>query len=318
MGSIGFLLRRVLQAILVLWLVTLVTFVLVNVVPGAPQAALGIEQTVRERTAVYRQYGLDRDPLTRYADWLGNALRGDLGNSFSLGLPVTRLLLQRLPNTALLAFSALLLAAVAGVALGAVAAVYRGRWPDHVLGAVSTLGLATPTFWIGIVALILFSVEWQLLPASGMYSRGAGGGTLADRLRHLVLPAGTLAFSAIPNIMRITRAAILEVIHNDHVRTARSKGLREWPLLGRHVLRNALVPIIAALGMVSTSLLSGSVVVESVFGWPGLGRLVVDATASRDQPVILGATVLIALVVAAIGITVDLLYTKVDPRIRRD
>src|SRR5690606_16030534 len=181
---------------------------------------------------------------------------------------------------------------------------------------ISTLGMSVPNFWLGIVVIILFAVNLGWLPTSGVSTIGSGF-DLADRLRHLVLPAGVLAFGLMPNIVRVTRAALLDLMAADFVRTARAKGVVERAVLVKHVMRNALVPVIAMLGLVATVLFSGSVVIESVFGWAGVGRLAIEAANGRDYPVILGVTLLASTLVVVVNLVVDLLYAVVDPRIRR-
>ena len=311
----AYILRRVLQGILVLFLVSAVTFFLINLAPGGPTAAVSFNRTKAEREAVLHQYGLDRPVLVRYADWLRKALHGDLGTSINQGLPVAGLLSQRAGATLELGITALLLATISGIALGLLAAVFRNRWPDHLVSTVSALGMSIPGFWLGIVVIIVFAVRLEWLPASGVFSVGKEG-SLLDRIRHLVMPATVLAFTLMPNIVRVTRSALLEVIHSDYVRTAHAKGVRPRVVLLKHTFKNALVPVLAILGLVTTVLFSGSVVIENVFGWAGLGRLAVQAANGRDYPVILGVTLLAGTFVVIVNLIVDLLYAVVDPRIR--
>lgn len=310
-----FLTQRVLQGVLVLFLVSLLTFLLINLSPGGPSSLVDFSSTAVERDARLRQFGLDRPVPERYVSWLVAAVRGDLGTSINQGLPVSQLLVQRLGPTLVLGIASLLLASVFGIALGVLGALYRDRWPDHLVSTVSTLGMSIPNFWLGIVVIIVFAVHLGWLPASGSGSIGRGFDPL-DRLRHLVLPAGVLAFSLMPNVVRVTRAALLEVMKSDYVRTARAKGLVEWSVLAKHTMRNALVPVISMLGLITTVLFSGSVVIESVFGWAGIGRLAIEAANGRDYPVILGVTLLAGAIVVAVNIVVDVMYALVDPRIR--
>lgn len=310
----AYIIRRLLQGVVVLFLISVVTFFLINLAPGGPSSAVSFTSTAEEREAVLKQYGLDQPVLVRYADWFTHALRGDLGTSLNQGLPVSRLLGQRAGSTLQLGLSALLLATIVGVGLGILAASYRNRWPDHVVSTVSALGMSIPGFWLGIVAIIVFAVELGWLPSSGIFSVGKQF-SLADRLRHLVLPASVLGFTLMPNIVRVTRSALLEVSHSDYVRTARAKGLRPRAVLLKHTFKNALVPVLAILGLVTTVLFSGSVVIESVFGWAGLGRLAIEAANGRDYPVILGVTLLAGGIVVLVNLLVDVLYAAVDPRI---
>ena len=309
--------RRLVQGVFVLFLVSLLTFFLINLAPGGPSSLIDFQSTAVEREARLRQFGLDRPVHERYLEWLGGAVRGDLGRSINQGLPVSQLLAQRLPLTLTLGGTALVLAAVLGVALGVTAALKRDRWPDHVVGSVATLGMSVPNFWLGILAIIVFAVNLGWLPAAGSASIGRGF-DLGDRVRHLILPAGVLAFSLMPNVIRTTRAAVLEMLAADFVRTARAKGLVERVVLLKHTMRNALVPVIAMLGLIATVLFSGSVVIESVFGYAGIGRLAIEAANGRDYPVILGVTLLAGFVVVSVNLLVDLLYAVIDPRIRRD
>jgi peptide/nickel transport system permease protein len=312
-----FVARRLVQGVVVLFLVSLLTFFLINLAPGGPSSLIDFQSTAAEREARMRRFGLDRPVHERYLDWLGSAVRGDLGISINQGLPVSRLLAQRLEPTLVLGLTSLLLAAGAGLALGALAALQRDRWPDHLVSTISTLGMSVPNFWLGVGVIIVFAVNLGWLPASGSASIGRGF-DVGDRARHLILPASVLAFSLMPNVVRVTRAAILEMLASDFVRTARAKGLVERTVLLKHTLRNALVPVVAMLGLLATVLFSGSVVIESVFGWAGIGRLAIEAANGRDYPVILGVTLLAGAIVVSVNIVTDLLYAVIDPRIRHD
>lgn len=312
-----FVARRLVQGVLVLLLVSAFTFFLVNLAPGGPAAAVSLERTAAEREALLRQYGLDKPVVVRYATWLGGVVQGDLGTSLTQGLPVVSLLAQRLGNTLQLALTALVLTALFGVTLGVLAAVTQNRLPDHLISSVATLGMSVPGFWLGIVSIIVFSVRLGWLPSSGVASVG-GGFSLLDRAQHLVMPAGVLAFTLLPNVVRVARSAMLEVLSSDYVRTARAKGLPGRTVLLKHTFKNALVPVIAILGLITTVLFSGSVVIESVFSWPGLGRLAIEAANGRDYPVILGVTLVAGTIVVVVNLLVDILYAAVDPRISYD
>lgn len=311
----GFLTRRLLQGVLVIVLIAVVTFFLINLAPGGPSSAVSFERTAQEREALLRQFGLDRPVTERFWDWFTSAVRGDLGTSLNQGLPVATLLKQRIGNTVNLALAALVLATVVGVLLGVVAALNRNRWPDWIASGISTLGMSIPGFWLGIIAIIVFSVQLGWLPSAGMFTVGRQD-NLLDRLRYLVMPASVLAFTLLPNIVQVTRAALLEVLSSDFIRTARAKGLSQRVILVKHTFRNALVPILAMLGLITTVLFSGSVVIESVFGWAGLGRLAIEAANGRDYPVVLGVTLLAGAIVVVVNIVTDILYAIVDPRVR--
>lgn len=313
----AYIVRRLLQGVVVLFLISAVTFLLINLAPGGPTSAVSLGRTAEEREAVLKQYGLDRPVLVRYFDWLGGVLRGDLGKSYNQGLPVSSLLVQRMGNTLQLALSALALTALLGVALGVLSALYKNRWPDHLISSLATVGMSVPAFWLGIVAIIVFAVQFKWLPSSGIFTVGQEF-SLWDRLRHLAMPAGVLAFTLMPNVIRITRSALLDVLTSDYVRTARAKGVSERVVLLKHTLKNALVPVITILGLITTVLFSGSVVVESVFGWAGLGRLAIEAANGRDYPVILGVTLLVGAIVVVVNLLVDVLYAAVDPRISHE
>lgn len=314
---VEYIAKRLLQGVVVLWLVSLITFFMINLAPGGPSSLVDMSTTSAEAEVRMRRLGLDRPAHVRYAQWLTSAIRGDLGVSINQGLPVSRLLMQRVPVTLTLALSALTLAATLGIGLGVLAAVQRGRWPDHLVGTIATIGMSVPNFWLGILVIIVFAVNLGWLPTSGNASIGRPFDPI-DRLQHLILPASVLAFSLMPNVIRVTRTAVLEMLAADFVRTARSKGLSNYIVMVKHTMRNALVPVIAMLGLIATVLFSGSVVIESVFGWAGIGRLAIEATNGRDYPVILGVTLLAGAIVVVVNLTVDLVYAIVDPRIRHD
>ena len=314
---LGFLGRRVGQGLVVLVLISLVTFFLINLAPGGPSAAARFESTAEERAAIGKQLGLDRPLLARYGLWALGAVRGDFGSSLSGGQPVAPIVRQRLGTTAQLGLSALVLSVLVGIPLGILTALRRNSALDHVVNAVSTLGMSVPDFWTGIMAILLFAVTLKVLPASGLADT-SGGFSLTEWLRHMILPAGVLAFVMLPNLVRFTRASLLEVLGADYLRTARAKGLREWLVIVKHALRNAFVPIVAMVGLVLPALLSGSVIIESVFGLPGMGRLAVDAAQGRDYNTIMAVTLAAGAIVIVTNVLVDLAYSAIDPRIRHD
>lgn len=309
-----FVLRRGAQAAVVLLGVSLIVFALVQLVPGDPiRSSLGTRFDPETYAALRERAGFDRPLPVQYLTYVGGALTGDLGVSFRTGQPVTTALMERLPATLSLAATALLVALLIAVPLGIVSALRSGRAADHVATVVSQIGVSVPDFWMAILLILLFSGTFGLLPPSGYESLFEDPVAWAE---HMVLPAVTIGVVSGAILTRFIRAAVLESLGEDYVRTARSKGLRESLVLRRHVLRNALIPIITVTGVQLASLLGGVIVVEVVFAWPGLGRLTLDAVGSRDYPVLQGAVLLFAALFLLVNLLVDVLYAAVDPRIR--
>ena len=275
-----YLFQRIAQGFVVMILITALTFFLVNAAPGLPASIANMNTTSEQRAALTRLLRLDQPVIVRYLSWLSELARGNLGYSLSGGEPVLRLLGQRMVATAQLAITALLLSTVLGISLGLVSAFYKGLWIDHLIGGLSALGQSIPDFWLGILGIILFAVTWKILPSSGMPELGSRF-SLGNWLSHTSLPAGVLAFVVMPNLTRLTRSALLEVMGADYLRSARAKGLAEHVVILKHAFRNAFVPILAMIGLLIPALLSGSVIAESVFGWSGMGRLAVDAEIGR-------------------------------------
>ena len=298
-----------------LLLVSAITFLLVNLAPGGPSSLMRMDVTAEQRQALSVRLGLDQPLPVRYASWLGGALHGDLGTSLGSNEPVAQRVAQRLPNTLLLAGVALALSIVVGIPMGVLAALRRNSVPDFVLATVSVVGVSVPAFWLGIILILVLSVNLNWLPSSGTTSSG-GEGDVIDRLKHLAMPALVLSTTVLPYVVRFTRSALFEVLHQDYVRTATAKGLSRIHVVFGHALRNALVPVISIIGTLVPRLVGGSVVTESVFGWPGMGRLAIEAANGRDYPLIVGITVVVAAVVVLSSLVVDLAYTWLDPRIR--
>ncbi|GGR10582.1 ABC transporter permease [Deinococcus ruber] len=314
---LGFLGRRLGQGLVVLLLISLVTFFLINLAPGGPSAASKFESTAEERAAITKQLGLDQPVTVRYGLWAAQVVQGRFGNSLNGGQPIGPMVVQRLATTAQLGLAALLLSILIGIPLGILTAMRKNSVLDHLVNALSTLGMSIPDFWTGIVLILLFSVTWHVLPASGMADFSSGF-SLVEWLRHLALPASVLAFVMLPNLLRFTRSSLLEVMNADYLRTARAKGVTEFWVIFKHALRNAFVPIVAMIGLLLPALLSGSVIVESVFGLPGMGRLAVDAALGRDYNTIMAVTLVAGAIVIFTNLLVDLAYSVIDPRIRRD
>ncbi len=314
--------RLVLAVPLALGAATLV-FVLMETAPGnAADLFLGnhpVPPEVRER--IEEVYGLDRPPLERYLRWLeALVLRGELGWSHSRGRPVTQAILEALPATVTLAGAALLLHLLAGVVLGSLAAAKRGRWIDKSLTVASLTVYALPTFWVGLMAVLALSYFLPLFPASSMQSVGATEWPwlqrLADRIWHLLLPAAVLGLASAAAMIRFVRAGLLQNLGRTFVRAARARGLGGKRVLFAHALRNALIPLVNLVGLSLPVLLSGSLVTEVVFAWPGMGRLTYDAIRAQDFPVVLATTLLATLIVVLGNLAADLVMALVDPRIR--
>ena len=290
------------------------TFFFVNLAPGGPASVMRFDVTAEQRDALIKAMGLDRPVPERYVTWLAGAVHGDLGSSLLTNEPVTSRIGDRLPNTLILAGAALLLAILAGIPIGVVQALRRGSALDHVLSFVTAIGLSVPVFWLGIVLILVFAVSLRVLPSAGVTS--AASDTVADRLLHLVLPGFALATTILPTVVRFVRSSTIEVLGEDFIRTAHSKGLRPRTVITRHALRNALIPVVSAIGALVPRLLGGTVVTEAVFGWPGMGRLALEAAQGRDYPLVTGLTVVVAAIAVLASLVVDIAYTRIDPRLR--
>lgn len=300
------LLDRLLLTLPALWLVLTMVFLLIHIVPGDPvEQMLGEGANLSQIVELRHSLGLDQPLLTQYGHYLGQILRGDLGQSFKFQAPVRRVIFERYPATLQLAFLALLVCAALAIPAGVWAAYRRGSHADRAVGVFSLLGLAVPNFALGPVLIVLFSIELGWLPVSGR------GGAL-----NYILPAATLGAALAAILTRMVRGAMLEDLSSDYVRTARAKGLATWAVLVRHALRNALIPIITILGLQFGTLLAGTIVTETIFSWPGIGRLTVQAISSRDYPLLQGCILVIALSYVLVNLLTDVLYALIDPRVR--
>ena len=307
-----FLARRLLGLMLTLFAVSLVVFLVLEVLPGdVAEVMLGTEAREDTLAALRTQLGLDRPAHVRYFAWIGGLLSGDLGVSHTYDVPVAELVSERLAVTAPLALLAFVLSTLIAVPLGMFAATRRGRPGDWAVMAFSQAGLAIPNFWFAILLILVFAVWLRWLPAGGFPGWQAGPGTA---LRALILPALALALTEAAILARVTRSAVLEVMGEDYVRTARAKGLGWRPIMWRHVLRNALIPVTTIMGLQFAFLLAGAVIVENVFTLPGLGRLVLQAIFQRDVIVVKDAMLILAGMVVLVNFLVDLLYAAIDPR----
>ena len=309
-----FVARRLAYSAVVLFGVLVVVFALVHLVPGDPvRIALGTRYTPEAYEALRSASGLDRPLISQFFGYIGSALTGDLGVSFRNGDPVTVTLLERLPATLSLGFAGIVIALALALLAGIYSALREGKLSDVIVRVTSQFGVSIPDFWMGILLIALFSTVLGWLPTSGyrpLFDDPAGW------LRHIILPGVTIGLVAAAILTRYVRSAVLEVAASGYVRTARSKGLSPRVVTFRHTVRNALVPILTITGIQLATLLGGVIVVEVVFAWPGLGRLVFNAVAARDYPLIQGAVLLIAALFLLINLLVDVLYAVVDPRIR--
>ncbi len=313
-----YILRRLLINVPVLLGVTLVIFALASAMPGDAVAAMISDESplAEDLIAIRRgQLGLDDPVPVQYLRWLSNVLRGNLGYSYVNGTPISGMILDRVPATVQLMGTSLAISVVLGCTLGIVIAVKRATWLDYILTVVGFIGLSVPVFFLGMVLVYVFSLRLGWLPTSGRMTAGEPY-SFVDNLRHLVLPATCLVLVRTPLFMRHMRASMLEVINNDYTRTARGKGLHERTVLFRHVLRNALIPVITVVGATLPTLFSGAIIVETVFQWPGIGLLYINAIAQRDVPVLMGITTITSVLVVSSNLLADIVYSLVDPRIR--
>ena len=310
------ILRRLLSAIPVLLLVTLISASIMQLVPGDPAMVIaGSNASDAEIQQVRRALGLDRSFGVRLLEWYGGMLRGDLGQSLLLNRSVTDAILERLPVTLALAGFALALTVAIGVPIGVIAALKANTVVDQLVLVIALIGVSVPNFWLGLMLIVSFGVWFDVLPAGG-YTPFAD--SPVQWVRSLILPGISLAMLQIGLLARITRATMLEVLRQDYVRTARAKGLPVHMVVGQHALRNVMVPVVTVIGISFGLLLSGSVVIETVYSIPGMGRLLATAIFSRDYPVIQGGLLVTATVLVLLNLAVDLLYAVIDPRIKHD
>lgn len=310
----AFLISRVISLVPILLGTSLVAFLLVRLIPGDPAVALlGLEADARSIAELRAQLALDQPLAVQYVTWLGHILMGDFGRSIQGGREVLPLLIGALGPTALLSVAAILISLVIAIPAGIVAATRRNTMADYGASFAALCGLSMPSFWLGVLLILTFSIYVPILPASGYVS------PLVDPLaflRFLVLPALTLGAALAAATMRMTRATMLEVLRADFVRTARAKGVPARAVVWRHAFRNAQIPIVTLLGIQMGQLLGGVVITETVFSWPGIGKLTVDAIFARDYPVVQGAVLLTATLFVLINLVTDVVYTLIDPRVR--
>lgn len=302
----SYLIRLVGQVVLILWVVSTLVFLMLHLVPGDPVAVmLGEQATAADQAALRHQLGLDRPLLWQYGHFMASLLQGDLGQSLFFRQPVVELIAERLPYTVELALLALAVALLLAVPLGLWAALRARQWPDQLAMTLSLLGVSIPNFWLGPMLILLFSLWLGWLPVSG-----------ADQPWAWVLPAVTLGTALAAILTRMLRASLLEVLHEDYIRTARAKGVSGWRVTWVHALRNALLPVVTVLGLQLGTLLGGAVITEVVFDWPGLGQLLVEAIQRRDYPVVQGVILVITVAYVVVNALTDLAYAWLDPRVK--
>ena len=312
----GYILKRLVSAIPVLLGITIIVFLIMSLIPGDPATAiLGSYATPENVEKLNRDLGLDKPMVQRYFIWLGNMLTGDFGRSFSLNRPVLDEVLERFNATLILAGTAFVLCSVLGILAGVISAARQYGLADKAITFVVLIGISVPSFFLGMMMILLFAVNLRWLPVSGMYAI-YGGGDLPDLLKHLTMPALALAAVATGVIARLSRSAMLEVLRQDFIRTARAKGVPERKVIMGHALRAAMVSIIPVLGIQAGFVLSGAVYIEIVFQWPGVGRMLVDAILKRDLLLVQGGVVLVAACYVMFNIAVDVAQSLLDPRIK--
>lgn len=311
-----YLAKRLLSLIPVLFVVTAAIFLIIHMTPGDPAAAmLGMEATAEEIARLNAELGLDRPIHEQYVNWVAGLFRGDLGQSIFMRMPVSQAIAEHVGPTLSLAILAQLIALVLAIPFGVLAAWKRGSLADYALMGGSLLGMAVPSFLLGLLLMLVFGVKLGWLPVAGYKPLSAG---LAEHVKFLLLPAISLGAIQAALIARMTRASMLDILGLPFIRTARSKGLGEWKVVGKHAFRNAFLPILTVIGQTFGSLVTGAVVVESIFNIPGLGQLILNSIERRDYAVIQGVVLFVTVIYVGINLAVDLLYGAVDPRVRLD
>jgi peptide/nickel transport system permease protein len=308
------LIRRLLLAVPMLFGMSVLAFLIIRLVPGDPVlAVLGLNATPELVARMRADLGLDDSIFAQYGDWIGGVVRGDFGLDYRSGEPIGTMLADRLPVTIELAVLSLLLAVAIAVPLGVAAAVRRGGMPDRGAQAVSLVGISVPDFWLAIMLILVFSLGFGALPSSGFVPLGVDPWR---NLQHMALPAVALGLGLAAVLIRITRAALLEVLQDDYIRFARAAGLRERSVVFRHALRNAAIPIVTVIGMQAGYVLGGAIVIEQVFALPGVGRLVLDSVLGRNYPVVQASVLVVGLMFVLTNLAADLLYAVLNPKLR--
>lgn len=310
----SFIVRRLFSLAITLFFVSVLVFVVIRVIPGDPALIImGTEGSPEAAERLREAMGLNRSLLVQYLEWIGRAFRGDLGRSIQYDVPVGQLVVSRLAITGPLTLLAAAFMVLAAIPLGLFAAARHRRWSDYLAMTLSQLGIAIPSFWAGLLLILLFSVKLGWVKAGGFDGWEQG---LGPALKSLLLPALALGLFQFAVLTRTTRSALLEVLREDYVKTARAKGVTEWSVLVKHTLRNAMIPVVTVVGLQLGQLIAGSIILENVFYLPGLGRLALGAISARDLPVVQGVVFFVASLICVINVAVDLLYGFLDPRIR--
>ena len=315
-----YILRRLLISIPILFIITILVFTLVEIAPGDMTGFFITDESEQYMTeedlhALRERLGLNDPPPIRYFKWLGKIIQGDFGFSYVESTPVRELLLKRMKNTLILMGAGLTIGVIVGVPVGVFIALRQYSFLDFSISGLSFIGLSMPAFISGIIGMYIFAVKLKWFPAGGMYTPAVEK-TLGDLLHHLFLPAFILAIMNMARNMRYTRFSMLEVLNQDYVVTATAKGMKRWVVINRHALRNALIPVITIIGLSIPNLVVGAVFLETIFTWPGMGKLYYTAVVARDYPVIMGANLMIAIFVLAANLITDITYALVDPRVR--
>ncbi|MEC5288971.1 ABC transporter permease [Aurantimonas sp. C2-6-R+9] len=312
----AYIAKRLLAAIPVLFGLTIIVFLIMAMIPGDPATAiLGSYATPENVARLNRDLGLDKSLPQQYFIWLGNLFQGDLGRSYTLNRPVLDEVLERFSATLILAGTSLILCSIFGLLAGIASAVRQYGWTDKIVTLLVLIGISTPSFWLGLLLILGFAVNLRLFPVSGMYAI-YGGGDLLDLLHHLALPALTLSVVATGVIARLTRTAMLEVLRQDYIRTARAKGLTERRVIFRHAFKSALVSVIPVIGIQAGFVIGGAVYIETVFQWPGIGSMLVKAISTRDLLLVQGGVLVVAAAYVLFNLIADVVQTLLDPRLR--
>lgn len=308
--------KRLLAAIPIILGLTVIVFLMIALIPGGTAVAiLGPLASPDAIEKLNAELGLDRPIIVQYFDWLGGVFQGDLGRSYSLKRPVLDEVLERFNATLILAGTSLVLCTVFGLVAGVVSAVRQYGWADKIITVLVLVGISTPSFWLGLILILVFAVNLRWFPPSGMFAI-YGGGDLPDLLRHLALPAITLAVVATGVVARLTRTAMLEVLRQDYIRTARAKGISERQVIYKHAFKAALVSVIPVIGIQAGFVLGGAVYIETVFQWPGIGSMLVNAISTRDVLLVQGGVLVVATAYVLFNLAADVVQTIIDPRLR--